>query len=475
MEDKRIILDDVEELYRIIDLYIEKDIPLTMILDKYKLNNRLMNKLINRIKDYEMIYEKTDGNFSMSDILIPSVIEDRTYLTVDKVKEFYEEYDALKRKIKEYVNNNEDRKKIQQLLDFKKGMEEDFFKKTMIIANNVIRTYYMGIPVSKEDLQSVAYQGLFKAITTYDLSLNRPFAGWASLIIRREIQRHFKEIFGLKWTDYINSERIIEESNNGDEESLSDRVGLSNAAISINREKSDVAKMGLSRFDIDDIDIDRANSFEDYDYVDQYEEEQSIVDDSNPEKELLKQELYKDVKRSVLDNLNDIERKVIEDRYGLITGTRMSYKDLAKKYGKTQSRIEQIENKALRKLRYPHSKLYSYNRGPSGSGYRYLNELKERQALLAKIVDLKEKGISVKSMFTFIRMNNFSISEETFYELIESLYSLSKEVRDATVENKKRYLLKKFSYDYFGGSVAPDLLLKVVEEFNDNENYKKKM
>lgn len=55
----------------------------------------------------------------------------------------------------------------------------------------------------------------------------------------------------------------------------------------------------------------------------------------------------------VLNTLNQRERAVIEQRFGLKDGTPRTLEEVGRQFNVTRERIRQIEAKALRKLRHP--------------------------------------------------------------------------------------------------------------------------
>ena len=55
----------------------------------------------------------------------------------------------------------------------------------------------------------------------------------------------------------------------------------------------------------------------------------------------------------VLDTLTFRERRVIELRFGLVDGRKLTLEEVGKEFGVTRERIRQIEDKALRRLRHP--------------------------------------------------------------------------------------------------------------------------
>ena len=63
--------------------------------------------------------------------------------------------------------------------------------------------------------------------------------------------------------------------------------------------------------------------------------------------------ILKDKLKGVLETLNDRERAVLEQRFGLIDGHSRTLEDVGRQFQVTRERIRQIEAKALRKMRHP--------------------------------------------------------------------------------------------------------------------------
>ncbi|MBL9155129.1 MAG: RNA polymerase sigma factor RpoD [Verrucomicrobiales bacterium] len=61
----------------------------------------------------------------------------------------------------------------------------------------------------------------------------------------------------------------------------------------------------------------------------------------------------KDKIKDVLDTLNERERAVLEQRFGLLDGYSRTLEEVGKQFQVTRERIRQIEAKALRKMRHP--------------------------------------------------------------------------------------------------------------------------
>ena len=63
--------------------------------------------------------------------------------------------------------------------------------------------------------------------------------------------------------------------------------------------------------------------------------------------------LLKEQVETVLNQLTDRERRVLELRFGLGDGRSRTLEEVGREFGVTRERIRQIEAKALRKLRHP--------------------------------------------------------------------------------------------------------------------------
>jgi RNA polymerase primary sigma factor len=65
------------------------------------------------------------------------------------------------------------------------------------------------------------------------------------------------------------------------------------------------------------------------------------------------QSMLKDEIRSVLETLEDREKKILELRFGIHDGTTRTLEEVGMEFNVTRERVRQIESKALRKLRHP--------------------------------------------------------------------------------------------------------------------------
>ncbi|MCE9519531.1 MAG: RNA polymerase sigma factor RpoD [Verrucomicrobia bacterium] len=69
--------------------------------------------------------------------------------------------------------------------------------------------------------------------------------------------------------------------------------------------------------------------------------------------EMTARNLLRDKLKNVLESLNDRERAVLEQRFGLVDGAGRTLEEVGRQFRVTRERIRQIEAKALRKLRHP--------------------------------------------------------------------------------------------------------------------------
>jgi RNA polymerase primary sigma factor len=78
--------------------------------------------------------------------------------------------------------------------------------------------------------------------------------------------------------------------------------------------------------------------------------------------ELCNQIVYEEINKFILErsNLTDKEKEIIKLRYGMEDGHTLTLGEIANKYKLTRERIKQLENRAIKKLRYPKNNLQKY-------------------------------------------------------------------------------------------------------------------
>jgi RNA polymerase primary sigma factor len=78
-----------------------------------------------------------------------------------------------------------------------------------------------------------------------------------------------------------------------------------------------------------------------------------------PDEGLNNEDKLKDRLLSIMNVLDERERTIIEDYFGL-TGTPRTLEDIGEDFNLTKERVRQIKEKALRKLRNESSTLFDY-------------------------------------------------------------------------------------------------------------------
>jgi RNA polymerase primary sigma factor len=82
--------------------------------------------------------------------------------------------------------------------------------------------------------------------------------------------------------------------------------------------------------------------------------EEQLKDRSNPDPEIVIH--WRQINSKIceiLDCLDEMERKVLSMRFGLLEGSEMTVDEVADELGLTPERVRQLETKALRNLRHP--------------------------------------------------------------------------------------------------------------------------
>ena len=436
---KKVFIEN-DELDNLIEEYISKDIPVAIILDYYKLSSNQTNMLISKILDM--------ANVS---------INDNDY-------KFFKEYSELKNNVENYdvelrrKHNDEVTRKKEQLLEFKKDLEEGFLKDNINLIKGV-KFFFRGIPLLKEDMVELSYEGIFKAIQNYNYKLSYKFSTYAVIAMINNIKNNFNEVYGMTWEEFLEYNKIDELIEDIKIERVFDKLE---------------GKEELKRFDNQDIDIKRANTFDDYILVDEYEDNNDIIND-----ELLEDRFFnKDMRERldiVLNKLTKIEKDIIMLRFGLADGRIHTYKEIAKEFHISIERVKTLEARALRRLRYPSIT----NELIDNPSKEYNKKEKAKNTfieLIKKIIELSKRGIKIESIYTFLRMNGFEISKEEYKDIIykmkrfASMYN--RESIDRRVDN---VIIVDYVYKMFGYPIPITVLKDIVDVFNYEDAYEQKI
>lgn len=181
--------------------------------------------------------------------------------------------------------------------------ENDMVAKNILIEHNLrlvayIANKYTSTGIDLDDLISTGSFGLIKAVNTFDGSKGAKLSSYASRCIENEILMNIRSV-----------------KKNKNDVSLQEAVGF-------DKEGSEICLMDVIGTEGDMV----------------FDEVERKIQISKLSKELL-------------IDLKDMDRKIIEMRYGLKDGRKRTQQEIAKIYGISRSYISRIENMVIKKLR----------------------------------------------------------------------------------------------------------------------------
>ncbi len=211
---------------------------------------------------------------------------------------------------------------------------------------NRLFTSYLTFP----DLYSTGNQGLIKATERFDRSKGYKFSTYATWWIRQAMTREIYDSGkGVRVPVYVieNAHTVSKAINELRQEHGEDyRAETMELAIMTGLEERQVLR-ALNMPIASSLDAKIGEDGEDDMY--NYHPDES----QKPSFDIAQNSLLKNNISQALATLSEREREIIELRYGLNGEDTYTQEEIGKKYGLTRQRIEQIESKAMRKLRHP--------------------------------------------------------------------------------------------------------------------------
>jgi len=239
--------------------------------------------------------------------------------------------------------------KIELAARIKKGDQEDralMIKANLRLVVKIAHDYaHFGLPLL--DLISEGNIGLVKAVERFDPAkggkLSTYGAWWIKQSIKRAMANQSKTIrLPVHLVDKISKVRRVamkmteELGREPTDEEVAEEIGISSAKVS-----------QLKRVSIRPASLDAPISDDDSTKFGE------IVGDEDAQTpfELLRDKNLRDQVGQLLEVLDDRERKIIFQRFGLDGGNPKTFEVVGKKFGVTRERIRQLQNVALDKLR----------------------------------------------------------------------------------------------------------------------------
>jgi RNA polymerase primary sigma factor len=208
---------------------------------------------------------------------------------------------------------------------------------------------YLGRGLELMDLIQEGNMGLMKAVIKFDPSLGNRFATYATCWIKQSILRaiadeartiripvHMLEL--MTKVTHVEQDLVQKLKHTPTLEEIANAMGLDVAEI------SRIKELGYEQVSLDQvISID--------DDLDLY----GMIPDPtilNP-MEYTQNEIYKEKLDLLLSTLSDREQRIIRLRYGFYDNYCHTFEEIGKEFGVSRERIQQIEDRAMMKLRHP--------------------------------------------------------------------------------------------------------------------------
>jgi RNA polymerase sigma factor (sigma-70 family) len=220
-------------------------------------------------------------------------------------------------------------------------LDNKMIESNMGLVKKIASEYINKTNIDYEDLCQEGMLGLMKAVEKFDPTLGYQFSTYATWWIRQKIQRYIensiptsKKLAKQRAKIYAIRSRIERTGVEATYQMIADEVGLT-------------AEEVASVLNIEHISIDSSIS---------NEEGQSLVDVLESDNESMEEHVERQdmarMLRQIVDKLSQNERRVIVERYFANPLKVSTYEEVSEKLGVSRQRVQQLEKKALDKLKY---------------------------------------------------------------------------------------------------------------------------
>ncbi len=293
---------EYEKLDELINEYINKRIPLSILISEYNVSYKQINYIIKTVKENQHI--KETNTYTKED-----------YINIIKHIE----------NINEELKNNNLPYTQKVKLEFDRDSSiEKIIREAKSIFDDTVNMFFNDIDLS-EDIYSYCNEALAEVLNNYNSNSRVNFIALLTSKIIKTIEANFKEIKGMSFEEYkdYNTKGIMDIPEIIDIDMMLDN-NLSN--------------------DISEDD----ESIEGYEEL----EDKYFISKDNVEEETVNN-LSKETLEKVVDTLPQDEAQIIKLRYGLSGNEMHSFAEIAKKLNITTEMVRNREYNALRRLRHP--------------------------------------------------------------------------------------------------------------------------
>ena len=407
------------KLENLIKEYIDKNIPLSILISEYNISYKQINYIRKRVKEISHIKDTQQ-------------LTNEDYINMFKyIENAYEELNSDNLPIKERIN-----------LEFEiENTKEEIINNSKYLIEETFNIFFNGIDL-EEDAISYGYEAISKVLNDYKSNSKVNFIALIVSKIIKTIQMNFKEIKGITWEEYT--------------------LGKTNKMIDF--------KSTPKIIDIDEILSNKPSQIRSED--DEKIENNDFISDTSVEDEALNNLLSKSIE-DVLETLPNNEATVIKLRYGLSGNEVHTYAQIANKLNITIEMVKNRESAALKKLRHPErlKKLFDPLNRPLDIFAK--NETINDRIYL-RLIDLLIHNMGTESLIKFINMEGVNWEKQDYINatlnlsrMLVKIIELKNEMNTASICNNLR--------EYTNNMFSMPFLEKLVNEYSNNKELLNKL
>ena len=451
--------------------------------------------LITRIESFIVAYDSLPIN---DDLTIRNLLTEY-HLDIKELSNYnniYEDYLNTTKKLEELKKQLYNYQKESKLSIYQKeydSIRNDIAKKNIKLVNWCIRRFFNSIPLPQEETQAFGFEALAVAINEFDYHKGYHFSSFAVPIIVNHIKRHFKELYGMAFRDFVAKEaikynrKIMKEADSKRyknptpvEISSLGLIGMSPQKISNYDEMIDDIIPFTDAYPSLELDerlsssSDMPTTFDEYDIINEYEDQINLTDDLDTFEEVVKKITSEELAK-ILSRLNDQEKQIFNLRFGFSGQEPMTYNQIGKIMNLSRERIRQIEAKALRKIRHPRNirNLRNYYQGrPLYINYRDLPyKTRSGDQIYLKLIDLLKHDFTYNGVLTFMNMEELNWQSPDLNNSLYLILKLCETVQEMISKGKdKDMYFKRHIADVFSTykiRISEDFVSYIIEN-SDN-------